>query len=143
MFALFIGIILYLPWGPGHPKLLGKLRQMDAADGINIRFNQYGPYFQPRPLSEILTIANLRHTASRIWTCAEPEFRLRRIKLCSSNNHYTISTCYRTLLSAIWEIFSEFLIFYNLFHESLGEWNNSKIWEMRKIFANIAQGIVR
>ena len=24
------------------------------------------PYFQPRPLSEILTIANLRHAASRI-----------------------------------------------------------------------------
>ena len=58
---LFTGIILYLPWGPGHPKLLGKLGQMDAADGINIRFNQYGPYFQP-----ILTIANLRRTASRI-----------------------------------------------------------------------------
>ena len=28
------------------------------------------------PLSEILTIASLRHAASRVWTCAEPEFRL-------------------------------------------------------------------
>ena len=27
-------------------------------------------------------------------------------------------SCYRTMSSAIWEIFSEFLIFYNLFHES-------------------------
>ena len=34
------------------------------------------PYFQPGPLSKILTIANLRHATSRIWTCAEPEFRL-------------------------------------------------------------------
>ena len=34
------------------------------------------PYFQPGLLSEILTIANLRHAASRISTCAEPEFRL-------------------------------------------------------------------
>ena len=29
------------------------------------------------PLPEILNIANLRHAASRIWTCAEPEFRLK------------------------------------------------------------------
>ena len=47
------------------------------------------PYFQPGSLSEILTIANLRHAASRIWICAEPEFRLSWIKLCSSDNHYT------------------------------------------------------
>ena len=32
---------------------------------------------------------------------------------------------------------------WNLFHEPLGEWSNSKIWEMRKIFANIAQSNVR
>ena len=32
-----------------------------------------------------------------------------------------ISSCYRTVPSAIWEIFSEFLIFYNLFHEPLGK----------------------
>ena len=43
----------------------------------------------------------------------------------------------------IWEIFSGFLSFFNLFHESLSEWNNSKIWETRKIFANIAPGNVR
>ena len=47
------------------------------------------PYFQPEPLSEILTIANLRHVASRVCTCAEPEFRLSCMKLCSSDNHYT------------------------------------------------------
>ena len=47
------------------------------------------PYFQPGPLSEILTISNLRHAASRIWTCAEPELRLWWMKLCSSDNHYT------------------------------------------------------
>ena len=45
--------------------------------------------FQPGPLSEILTITNLRHAASRIWTCTESEFRLCWMKLCSSNNHYT------------------------------------------------------
>ena len=26
---------------------------------------------------------------SRIWTCAEPEFRLSWIKLCTSDNYYT------------------------------------------------------
>ena len=44
--------------------------------------------FSAGPLSEILTIANLRH-ASRVWTCAEPEFRLSWMNLCSSDNHYT------------------------------------------------------
>ena len=48
------------------------------------------PNFQPGLLSEILTITNLRHAASRIWTCAEPVFRLRWMKLCSSDNHYTM-----------------------------------------------------
>ena len=37
----------------------------------------------------ILSIVNLQHAASRIWTSAEPEFRLCWIKLCSSDNHYT------------------------------------------------------
>ena len=32
-----------------------------------------------------------------------------------------ISSCYRTVPSALWEIFSEFLIFCNLFQEPLGE----------------------
>ena len=36
-----------------------------------------------------ITISNLRHTASRIWACAKPEFKLGWIKLCSSDNHYT------------------------------------------------------
>ena len=33
----------------------------------------FEPYFQPEPLSEIVTISNLRHTASRFWTCKEPD----------------------------------------------------------------------
>ena len=44
---------------------------------------------------------------------------------------------YRTVPVAIWEIFSEFVIFCKLSHEPLGKRNNSKIWETRKIFANI------
>ena len=48
-----------------------------------------GVYFQPGPLLEILTITNLRYAANKIWTCAEPEFRLWWMKLCSSNNNYT------------------------------------------------------
>ena len=41
------------------------------------------------------------------------------------------------------EIFSKFLISCKLFHEPLSQWNNSKIWETRKIFANIVRGNVR
>ena len=36
-------------------------------------------------LSEILTIANLRHAENRLWACAEPDFRMR---LCCGDNHY-------------------------------------------------------
>ena len=32
---------------------------------------------------------NLRHAASRIWTFPEPEFKISRTKLWSSDNHYT------------------------------------------------------
>ena len=34
------------------------------------------PYFQPGPLSGILTVTNIRQVARRIWTCAEPEFKV-------------------------------------------------------------------
>ena len=59
-------------------------------------------YFQPGPLSEILTIANLRHAASRIWACAKPGFRLCWIKLCSSANQGVVKlpTKSRDLLTA-------------------------------------------
>ena len=46
-------------------------------------------YFHPGPLLEILTLANLRHAANRIWTYAVPEFRLCWRKMCSSDNQYT------------------------------------------------------
>ena len=50
-------------------------------------------YFQPGPLSEFHAIANLRHAASRIWTWTEPEFRVWRMKLRSSDNHYATESC--------------------------------------------------
>ena len=58
---------------------------MNCFCGMVDRRKAFMPYFQPEPLSEILTIANLRHTANRVWTCAESEFRLCRMKLCSSD----------------------------------------------------------
>ena len=45
----------------------------------------FTPYFQLVPLPEVLTIANLRHAASKIWTCAESDFRLCWMKLCYSD----------------------------------------------------------
>ena len=55
-------------------------------------------YFQPGPLPEILTIANVRHAASRIWTCAEPDFRFFWMKLRSSDNHYTTTPIHEYVL---------------------------------------------
>ena len=54
---------------------------------------------------------------------------------CSYLYVLMISSCYRTVPSALWEIFSQFLIFRNLFHEPLGKWSNRKKWETRKIFS--------
>ena len=68
-------------------------------------------YFQPGPLSEILTITNLWHTASRIWTCSEPEFRLCWMKLCSSDNHYTMAPRLKIWLS---EVVIFYLLWYNV-----------------------------
>ena len=50
-----------------------------------------------------------------------------------------ICTSYRMVPIAIWQMFNEFLIFY-IFHEPLGERNNSRIWETSKIFLSIARG---
>lgn len=46
------------------------------------------PYFQLLPLSNILNIVNLWHVVSRIWTCTEFKFRIGRMKLNDSDNHY-------------------------------------------------------
>ena len=52
-----------------------------------------------------------RYALSRVWTCAEPEFRVSWMKLCSSDNHYTTtpqkfySVNYRIIinLNGFWE----------------------------------------
>ena len=44
------------------------------------------------------------------------------ILMTLKNVSNALSSCYRTVPSAMWEIFSKFLIFCNLFHEPLGEW---------------------
>ena len=49
---------------------------------------------------------------------------------------------YHMVPSAIWKIFSEFVIFCNLIRDILFEWINNKKWETSKIFANIARGNV-
>ena len=41
-----------------------------APKGLSLIFSR------EEALSEVLTIANFRHVASRIWTCVEPEFWL-------------------------------------------------------------------
>ena len=58
--------------------------------------------------SRDLTIANLRHTASRVWACAEPEFRLCWMKLCSSDNRCT--TALQIYNLKVWKkpLFSKF-----------------------------------
>ena len=66
----------------------------DCFCGMVDRRKAFTPYFQPGPLSEILTIANLRQAASRVWSCAESEFRLCWMKFCNSDNHYATAPLY-------------------------------------------------
>ena len=50
------------------------------------------------------TISNLRHVASRIWNCAEPEFGLCWMKLCSSDNHCTTG-CFHSFDTTMWYVY--------------------------------------
>ena len=51
--------------------------------------------------------------------------------------------CLSLVPSTIWEIFSEFATFCDLFYDPIYERHNSKIYETKKIFANIARSIVQ
>lgn len=66
-------------------------------------------YFQSWPLSEIQTIVNIWYTVSRIQIFAEPEFRLCKITLCSSDNFYT------SMLSCLHSVFATFNVFFKLY----------------------------
>ena len=102
------------------------------------------PYFQPGPLSEILTIVNLRHAASRVWTCAETEFRFSRMKLCSSDIHYTTAPLSEIYCFIDWNIFSHhmtniflasmFCVYFNCKKACRINW---KRWEHRKILFSL------
>ena len=48
-------------------------------------------------MSEILIIVKLQHAASRVWTCAEHEFRLIYMKLCDGDNYHTTMSQYSCL----------------------------------------------
>ena len=68
-----------------------KMMMMNYFCGMVDQRKAFMPYLQPEPLSDILTIANLRHAASRVSNYAESEFRLCWMKLCSSDkqkNHF-------------------------------------------------------
>lgn len=56
------------------------------------------------------------------------------IKSRSKQENVNIKVCtsYRMIPSTLWQIYFDFFIFFNLFHELSGEWNNSKIWKTKK-----------
>ena len=64
------------------------------------------PYVQVGSLSEILTIANLRHTANRIPACTESEFRFCWMNFCCSDNHCT------TAPSLLWLVDNSTVVVY-------------------------------
>ena len=54
------------------------------------------------------------------WYMYNPE-KILESKECKILWNFPLSSSYHMVLSAIWEIFSEFLIFCNFFPEPLGE----------------------
>ena len=68
--------------------MMMMMMMMDYLCGMVDRLKTFS-LISSRDNWEILTTSNLRHPTSRIWTCAEPEFRLCWIKLWSSDNHCT------------------------------------------------------
>ena len=54
--------------------MLGKHQGMMMMNCFCVRLTNKRPFCQPGSLPEILTIANVWHVTSRIWTCAEHEF---------------------------------------------------------------------
>ena len=48
--------------------------------------------------------SQISNTMNRVWTCTESEFRLRWMKLCSSDNHYTMAP---QNLSLFWETYKQ------------------------------------
>ena len=89
-----------------------NLTNMNCFCGMFDRQKAFTSYFQPGLLSEILTVANLRLPASRVWTCAESEFRLFWTKLCSSDNHYTTEPTWRLSLHYQWKNHIRYSFFY-------------------------------
>ena len=77
---------------------------MNCFCGMVDRRKAFRPYFQPGPLSEILTISNLRHAASRTWTWAEPEFRFCWMKFCSGDTTERHWTPQITCLVSLWNL---------------------------------------
>ena len=87
-----IDIFVLTFWSCRRNALIRKkmiMMMMNCFCGMVDGQKAFKHYLQPGPLSGILTILNFRHAASRISTCAEPEFRLCWMKLCNSDNHYT------------------------------------------------------
>ena len=72
----------------------------------------------------MLHSANISHAAFGIVITATCYSYLLTYLITSS---LLVSSCYRTVASAIWGMFHEFVIFFNLIREPLGELNNSKI----------------
>ena len=71
-------------------------------------------------------------------------YKLYIFRGCSNLLHTMICFYFAVVIAwcrvQYWKRVSHIL---QLISRALGEWNNSKIWETRKIFTNIAQGNVR
>ena len=74
-------------------------------------------------------MVSTRHSAGKIWS-----------SICIQDNLYSR---YALVIARFRlqhdQYFPNFSYFADLFHEPLGEWNNSKIWETRKILAILCE----
>ena len=79
-------------------KLCNKIKTANVIAMMKMMMNYFAEWLggkndvslissRDHSLLEVITIVNIRHTASRIWACAESQLRLCWMNLCSSDNH--------------------------------------------------------
>ena len=82
-------------------------------------------------IARIVTIANMRQRASMIRTNAEPEFSLRIIKFCRSDNHHTTKLQNCTFKVTEWSLLFTYLTRFRVKNrwkltKKHGKWNKIK-----------------
>ena len=107
-----------------------KCRELSGAEAVMMMMNCFcGMFDRRKAFSSSLSSSrdpNLRHAANRVWTCAEPGFRLSWMKLSNIDNHYTTAPQIKIII--IWYESGVLLSFIKSLNSVSENWLNSICW---------------